>query len=481
MVGINTGLYIGYSGLQAARGGLLVTGNNVANVNTEGYTRQMPTLAPGITLYEGGRVLFGSGATIQSVNAMRDQLVEREVTQKKSTFSFQREMTSLLKSAESMIQDQDNAGLGPALSQFFQSLQNVSAQPDQVAYRISLLDAGSHLASTIRNQYQALTEYNQGINQQVGQTVTQVNNLSDRIAALNRQIGATPGQAAGLVDERNALVNQLAELVDIDVYDLGNNLIQVNATNLNVLLVGRETANPLSTQLNPLNQNYFDVLVNYGTTTTNITASIGGGKLGALLQARDQENPTLLRELDNLAAGLIDQVNAIHTTGFAQDGVTTGLNYFEPFPTGAPGPNNHQGAAANIRLSVDVDGLPQNLALSATGAIGDNGIALALAQLRRNTAVIDNDGDGIAETGTFESFHGQRNATLGAKIQSTQSAYNSQKTLLDQALNRRDEVSAVSLDEEALNLSQYQKAFEANSRFMRVIDQLMEQIIANLG
>ena len=163
------------------------------------------------------------------------------------------------------------------------------------------------------------------------------------------------------------------------------------------------------------------------------------------------------------------------------DGVTTGLNFFEPFVTGAAGPDNNLGAAINMRISTDVLGQPQNLGLSGTGSVGDNTVALALAQLRHTAATVDNNGDGIAESGPFEQFHGVRMTQLGAAIQSSDTALQGQKLLLDQAQSRRDAVSAVSLDEEALNLSVYQKAFEANSRFMRVMDQLMGEIITSLG
>lgn len=481
MVGINTGLYIGYSGLQAARGGLLVTGNNIANVHTEGYSRQAANLVPGITLYEGSRVLFGSGATIQSVSAMRDRLVEKELRENTTRLAYHRDLNSLLRSTQAMLQDGEGSGLGPDLGRLFQSLQKASATPDQLAYRSEVLEAGSQVARTIRSQYQALDEQNKGVNQQVAHQVEQINQLTSTIAALNRQIGATPGQAPSLVDERNAAVNRLAELIDIQVYELDNDLVQVNASSLNALLVGRESSFDLITQTNPANLNYYDVLVDQGASSTNLTSSIQGGSLGALLQARDVDNRQALRELDNLAAGLIDGFNAIHATGFAMDGVTTGLNFFTPFPTGAPGPDNHFGAASAISLSVDVAGLPQNLALSSTGAIGDNGVGLLLAQLRASPSVIDNDGDGVAETGSYEAFHALRLTNLGAKIASSGSAQENQQILLEQAQNRRDEISGVSLDEEAMNLSQFQKAFEANSRFLRMIDQLMGQIIADLG
>ncbi len=480
MAGINTGLYIGYSGLQAARAGLISSGNNVANVHTEGYSRQSAVVTPVKPLSQG-RLQFGAGAQLDSIISLRDRLAERDLTQKRSTFAYNNAYSQMMHATEVVLQDSGNSGVGPALGQFFEAVEHTSSAPQEIAYRLEMLDKGALLSRTIRTQYEQISDANLQTNNQVGLAVDDINRITAKIAELNRQIGATPGPATSLVDERNQLVNELADFVDIQVYDLDNELVQINVSGMNALLVGRESSFDLVSQANAGNYNHYDVVIDHGGAFTNITNQINGGKLGALLQVRDVDQRTALRELDNLAAGVTQQINAVHNTGFALDGVTTGLNFFEPFVSGAPGPDNNLGAAINMRISTDVLGQPQNLALSGTGSVGDNAIALAMAQLRHTAATVDNNGDGIGDSGPFEQFHGVRMTQLGAAIQSSDTALQGQKLLLDQAQSRRDAVSAVSLDEEALNLSVYQKAFEANSRFMRVMDQLMGEIITSLG
>jgi flagellar hook-associated protein 1 FlgK len=479
MIGLNSALYIGLSGINTARSGLNVTGNNIANVNTEGYARQQAELiTKGVT--RSGALVFGTGSSIQGITAARNQLIETTLTQQTSVFGYREETYTTLRYVENIVNDAEGSGIEAGFQRLFESLEMASARPDQIGPRQEFLESASGLATEFRTRYSQLTTLQERTNLEIQSTVSEINQLTAQIATLNRQIAAQPSTPQNLLDERSRLINTLSDQVGIDVFEMNNHMVQINLKNTGHMIVGVNENRELNIALNPANANYFDVTADFNGAPVVINTAIEGGRLSARLQSRDTEIPAVKRRMDNLAAGLIQQVNSVHQTGIAMDGVTTGLNVFDPFVSGAPGPDNNLGAAAAIRLSTDVAGLPANLGFSATGSIGDNQIANQLAALRHNASTVDSDGDNVFDTGTFETYHHETLSILGSTIVSAEQAASAQEVLLKQTEERRMEISGVSLDEEAVNLTQFQRAFQASSRFVSVINQLTGDLIAEL-
>ncbi|PIE03141.1 MAG: flagellar hook-associated protein FlgK [Acidobacteria bacterium] len=479
MVSLNSSMYVGLKGINAARAGLNVTGNNISNVNTEGYSRQSVELTARRDSRLGG-LMLGTGVDIKAVTAARNNLIEQTFTQQTNQLGFHQEMYQLMKQMESIVEDSDYSGIDYSFQRFFSGMEEAASRPDQLAPRQELLESGGSLALEIRNRYNQLEEMQGQVNQEVKAVIDQINLLTEQIAELNVQISTSADEPNNLIDERQRMVNELSELAGIDVFEMHNNLIQVNLKNTGYILVGNTESTPLTAELNTANNNYWTVSYPFNGVQTDIGSELTLGKIEAKMQIRDSEIPALKRRLDNLAAGLIQSVNAIHQTGFAMDGTTTNLNFFTPFVSGAAGPDNNLGAAAAISISTDVLDQPENVALSATGAIGDNEIGNQLAALRQNTTVIDSDGDGALDSGTFEAYLHETMAGLGSAINSASDSRDTQEALLIQTKGRRSEISEVSLDEEAVKLTQYQRAFQASSKFISLIDQLTGDIINQL-
>ena len=499
MVGLNASLYTGLAGVRTAQVGLNVIGNNIANVNTPFYSRQMAeTKVTG--LGSGGRNIVGSGSEVSSILGLRDTIADQMLTREQGRFGYHDTFAQGLAEVEGLMAETEFSGIGQRMSDFFGAIEEVSLRPSSTAARNELLAMGDRLATEIRNRDADLFQIQTRTNVDVESTVARINQITAEIETLSGQIynQGTPPQ--DIIDERYRKINELAELVEVDVFDMGNNRIQVNIKDSNLVLVG-EKQYLLSVSQNAGNNNFFDVNIDDGSGPTDITAQINGGTLGAKLDLRDSEIGDLRRRLDNLAAGLINQFNALHTTGFslAAPPNDTGLRFFDPLdPTnpGAPAPptvdpDRYQGAASAISLSTDllVDPLdpslgfdPDKVSLSDTaGETGNNVIALALAGLRDNTTVIDGNGDGTANTGTFESYYGDTLSDLGRTTRSARDNLESHQLLLNQAQARREEVSGVNLDEEAIQLTQFQQAFQASSRFIGVINQLTADILNRLG
>ena len=496
MVSLNSSLYVGLSGVRSAQVGINVTGNNIANISTEGYSRQRPdTTVKGVFTSEG--LTFGTGSDVSRVFGLRDDLAEAAVTQFQASNSYHEELASSLAEAEALMVDGEYTGISKALGDFFSSLERATQRPNDLATRQDLITAGNNISEEINGRYNDLGDEQARINIEIEDLVNKVNDLTLDIQSLNRQISSVAKPAEDLIDQRRMAINELAKLVGVETIELPNNMVQVSIKGSNQILVGREIRNTLGVQTNAANFGFNDVTIDVGGTVTVITGTVETGEVGAKLQMRDVELNDLRRDLDRLAAGLIIQVNTIHDTGTDLNG-NTNLRFFDPdnatvlgaTAVGTIDPDRYLGVAGTMSLSDDLRPAagqpfdPTRIALSATGSVGDNGIALQLANLRDNQDVIDQDLDGDPTNDsplTYEKFYGGVMAQLGRKVELADTTYITQNELLNQAEIRRDESAGVNLDEEAVQLTEYQRAFEASSRFLSVINQLTGEILTRLG
>lgn len=497
MVNLNASLYTGFSGIQSAQTGLNVIGNNIANINTVGYSRQsVLTVERGVS--RTGNIVIGSGSTVDMISSARETLTDNLLTRQTGRHAYQEQLASGLNELEALMAESDNTGIASALSDFFSSVEAATLRPGDIGTRQELLSQADALASEIRSRDGDLFDQQQLVNQDLADLVAQVNEITLRIESLNRKIAGQVDPAQDLIDQRYAEINRLSELVGVETHTLSNNMIQVNLAGPNTILIGRELRNTLEVAPNAGNGGFYDIVVDTKGTDTVVTSQITGGKLGAKLRLRDTEIQGVRDKLDLLAAGLIIQTNTVHQTGTDLNG-NTNLRFFDPDNTtvlgataiGTIDPDRYRGIAGSIRLSSDLEdplnpGVfdPTRVALSATGSVGDNGVARAMANLRTNTSLVDLDRDGDPSNDgsvTFEKFHNLTLSDLGRSTRNGNDGLDTQTALLEQANERREQVSGVSLDEEALNLSQFQRAFEASSRYLSVVNQLTAEILSRLG
>jgi len=201
----------------------------------------------------------------------------------------------------------------------------------------------------------------------------------------------------------------------------------------------------------------------------NITSKIESGKLGGLLKVRDRLIPDYLRRLDDLAAGLIERVNSQHAQGSDLNGLPGG-DFFIPFVPSVPGSN--AGAARNIGLAIT--DATQIAAGGAGLGPGSNANAVLLAGIRDEKLF-------SSGSSTSNQFYANLIFGLGNDLRTAQDGQTTQDQLLAQLQNQRDAFSGVNLDEEAVNIIRYQKAYEANARFIRVVDELTNDLLGILG
>jgi flagellar hook-associated protein 1 FlgK len=451
MSSLGASLAIALSGLTAEQAAISTTTNNVANVNTPGYSRQVPLLASSDPVVIDPLTL-GTGVTLQSIESIRDPILESRIQQETQNQGQLGALVSALSQTQVNFSS-TGSDIGTAITNFFNSINQLSTNPADISLRQGVLTAAGNLAAAFNSTANQLATQRTSLDQSVVQSVNQINTLTGQIAQLNGQISALQnvGQSAGsFVDQRTQLIDQLSSLVDVSVIPADNTLTLTTA-NGTALVTGQQSYQ-LATQSDSTGvQHIF-------AQNVDITGSIVSGQLGGLLQARDQQIPGLQTQLDTLAAGLANAVNGVQAKGFDLKGVA-GTNLFNPPPvTGV-------GAAAGLSVAITD---PTLIAASSDGSTGSNGNAEALYALSAQAII-----SGQSPTDYYSSIvFNVGNAASNATAEQTAS-----NLTLQQLNDQRGSVSGVSLDQEAANLVKYQQAYAASAQIISAINTMMSDVI----
>jgi flagellar hook-associated protein 1 len=453
MGGLSASLNIALQSLLAEQGAIETTSNNIANVNTLGYSRQRPDLVETSPI-QIGNLTFGTGVDLNSVTSLRDSILDLRVNQETQQQGQLNAFISSGQQIQTLFNETSGTGLQAPLTAFFSSLSQLSANPSDLNTRQGVLTAAQNLASAFNQSSTNLTTLQQNVNLSVVQSVNQINGLTSQIAAVNLQVASatTSGQNAGpFIDQRQQLINQLSNLVDVSSIDAGNGSLTLTTSSGAPLVVGDQSF-ALSAQADPATG-----LQHIFSQGNDITSKITSGELGGQLQIRDQEIPAIQSSLDTLAAGLANSVNSQNQAGFDLNGAAGG-NIF------APPPANGVGAAASLTVTLTD---PSKIAASAgpaPGSAGDNTNANALLALQNQSIIAGQ---------TPLNYYSGLVFKIGNNVSSAENNQQSGGQVLQQLQNLQGGVSGVDINEEAANLVRYQNAYTASAQVSSVIDSLL--------
>ena len=445
--------------LMANQEALNVTSNNVANQNSAGYTREVVNFQAVDAVTLSGRT-FGSGVAA-SASSQRDRVLEQRVQQQTQTQSQSAALESALQQIQNIFglssttNSASSTALGTSIDSFFSSLSSLTSNPSDTATRESVLTAANTLAAAFNSASNQLSQVTTSLNQQVAADVGQVNSLTKTIASLNAQIASiSPNSDAGsLEDQRQQAVAQLSQLVGLDQISTENNGITLTTSNGAVLVSGSQSFALSTSQAGGATH-----ILSGGQ---DVTANLTGGDVGGVLQARDQNLPAYQSALDSLAFSVGTQVNQQNQLGL--DG------------SGNPGAALFSLPATSTRAAALIQVATTNPNAVATAAIGEgsagNTNASALADLSSAKIV-----SGQTASGFLASFLGE----IGSDTAAATTDNSTQETTLTQLTTQRDSFSAVALDEEAANLTQYQRAFQAAAQVFNIGNSIMASAL-NLG
>ena len=447
-------LNIALQSMEAEQEALSTTTNNIANVNTPGYTRQTVSLEETPPVQYGG-MLFGSGVAVGQITSQRDNLLQTRLDQETQQQSKYSSYLGTMQQVQTLFNETNGNGLQGSITAFFSSLQQLSTNPSDPSLRQGVLSAARNLAQSFNNAANNLSQLQQNADITVTQSVNQINGLTSQIASLNNQISiaTASGQNAGtFVDQRDQLINQLSGLVDVSKIDAGNGSITLTTSSGTALVAGNQ-AFQLSAQTNPAT-GFQDVFAQ----GSDITLGLTGGTLAGAIQARDQSIPAILSSLDALASGLGNSMNTINKAGTDLNG-NAGGNFFTVPSAGAAG-----------GLSVAITD-PSKIAASLNGSAGDNSNINDMLALQ-NQAIVN----GQTPLTAYSSLVFQ----IGNDVSTAQSESTAAQAMIQQLQNQIGSVSGVSINEESVNLVQYERAYQAAAQVSGVIDTLTAAAI-NLG
>jgi flagellar hook-associated protein 1 len=492
MPGLSNSLYIGLSGLQAQQSALSVVGHNIANVNTPGYTRQRADLTSSQALVEG-QVYFGTGVTLNSVQGIRDKFLDLQLYRENAKLTGASERDAGVNAVSTSLGDTTSSGIAAQIQAFFQGFQDLAAQPENAAFRTNLVGKAQTMISSLQTQYSLLDSQRNSDDQAVASLVTQVNTLTGQIAQLNERIMSetTPGADNDARDQRKALTDQLAGLVGINVFEGSKGEYQITLDSGTAVLVSGSGSFQLQTSPGgAAMDNHSRVESVMGGTVVDVTAGIKDGQLGARLDLRDNVLVGYQRQLDQIAAGVAGQVNLLHRTGFAGDGVTTGTDFFQSgagngangLPPAITAGTFYKGMVSTLAVNAAVIGNPSLIAAAGlAGAKGDNANANAIGNLGAASGTVDTNGDGIGDSGPYSDVVGSLIADVGTQSQTYTAQTNTQQNLVSALQTQRDSISGVDLNEEATNMMNLQRGYQAAARFISVINQLTDQLVNQFG
>lgn len=315
-------LSIGKSGLLAAQVGLSVTGNNLANALTPGYSRQV-VVQRDMASQNLGYGFVGNGTDVAQIKRYSDTFLNGQVNAAQSASSALDSFLKQVSQVDNMLGD-PTVGLSPALQDFFNSVQNVSSNPSSAASRQSMLSSAQSLASRLQGMSARLSDVADGINTQIASNVGEINSYAAQIAQLNQSIaslGANPSQQPNeLLDKRDQLVAELSKQLGVTVLQGDNNSISVTFGNGQSLVAGQQSY-PLGVTTSPTDLGRVEVGFQNGNKITPLPESVlSGGELGGLMSARNSVLDQSQNALGRIAIALASTFNSQNALGLDQNG-----------------------------------------------------------------------------------------------------------------------------------------------------------------
>jgi len=529
---------IGKSTIFTSQTALNVTSHNIANVNTPGFSRQEAILEVSTPIaIRGGFV--GSGVNVGQIRRHYDNFIQSQLLGQYQNYGRSTALENAFSQIEQIFNEAKNMGLSVPLSDFFNSWQDLSTNPEGQTQRTVLLQKTESFVIAAKRMERGITENLNNLNQQISNIVDHINNIASQIAELNERIMSSEGslntgQANDLRDQRQNLLNELGQLVESSSYEEPDGSINISVGMKS--LVYKSEYNVLSVKVDEEGDREIYL------ENSNITFQINKGQIGGIISARDTIQNNQLKGLRRLIASLIKEINLIHQSGYGLDG-STGNDFFNPldlsfgnFSSGAgitgsitnlsqltldeyeitfDGSGNYhvlnKDTNAEVATGAYISGNPINfegISVTITGAVNSNDkfSVSPLTNVIQNFGTSISDYRKIAASGSFAGLPGDNTnalniiklteenlSELGGKTftefykgivsdvaKLTSSASDSltfDAKLLEEISMRRESISGVSLEEEAVNLIKYQRALEAGARIIKVTDELLQTVI----
>lgn len=480
-------LSIGKSGLFASKQSLETTGHNIANANTEGYSRQRVVQTTNAPVARMGNV-EGTGVRTMGNQRIHDEFVEKRFNSHISQHEFSKERANRLEQIENIFNEVDNEGLNNIMNRFYNSFRDLANQPENEAVRSVVRDTATLIVKDIRRIRTTLDDVSATIDRNLQKNVVDINSTLGRISKLNKEIAKLEnigGESGDLRDQRDGAIRNLSEFFELSTYQDNNGNYVVSAKNVGTLVaggaiqelaIGPVEANKAGNNMPGAVEIYFK-----DRTAEPLSKSFRGGTLSSILQVRNEDVKKLRDNIDSLTYEFANSVNAIHRRGFVNRPIETSIEgNFAQFDPKGPTTNmdffkisaTAENASQMIDLSDDVKADLNNIATALMpNSPGDNRIALAISKLQHEKIL----GEG---TRTLEEQYLQTIGNIGLETGKARLDTEQSEGILAQTKQMKERISGVSIDEEAANLMKYQHAYDASAKVLKASDEMFKTILS---
>lgn len=475
------GLSIGVSAIMAQQRALDVTGHNISNVNTPGYSRQSvihsSTLPTTVGRGRDNRLMqAGTGVSVQEIKQYRDEFLDRKLRKENNSLGYWEARKSGIEELESIFNDTSEEGLQSVMNNLWNSWSQLSKPSGGLTARALVKESAIAFIDTVKNLDYMLTNFRKHKDKEIQENVKTINTLAKNIAETNYKIKSVESSGAianDFRDERERLIDDLSKLANIQIINDGRTV--------NIALEGRLLVSDTDyEQLVAIRDNAIDGYSEIRWKNTMDKIEISGGSIKSLIDTRDELVNGFRDRLNEFVIGVAAQINNLHVAGYGnKDNVNRLMFVVENDDT------NGNVNISNISLHsemVDVN----NIAAATTlppGNYEDNTNSLAISEIRNIDLFSEEKYEVLAVNRKYNCDEFYRNliADLGIKGQEAHTSTESQKILVEQIEGRRQSLMSVSLDEEMSNLIRFEHSYNAAARVINAMDEMLDYIVNKIG
>ncbi len=448
------GIYeLGRHSLLAQQMALQTAGHNLANAATPGYHRQrveMEATLPELTAFGA----LGTGVRVETIRRIEDRFLELSVQREIPLHARFSARAAVMAEAELAFGEPTDGGMQSLLEQFYDSWDDLASSPEDAGARESVVRNAMSLAGSIRTARLRFDERRGALTGEVRAAVDDANRVLHELERVNRGILAQNARGADLgdlADRRDLLAETLADLVGAQatVDEDGTATVRIGGR----VILQAEIVGEIAWDDGPAQA---PVVAGRALEAGDLD-----GRVGGLMEARDGDLAEAIRRLDELAARLASDVNALHESGIDAHGRTGGA-FFSLGGVGSDGVTN---AAVSLAVDANIVRDSSRVAAGGTNAAGDNAIALEIAALRSRR-------DGA--TGLLAALV----VDVGSRARESADLARGQEFVVDAIRAQRESVVGVSLDEEGANLLRFQRSYQASAQLISIADEMAQTILA---
>lgn len=502
------GLEIARSGLTVSQANLNITGHNISNINTDGYTRQMANVQSvpsyGYLNSAGlGQSNIGGGAVIQGVEQIRDKFLDGQLRNELSRYNQWSVKADILLGIEDIFDPSEESSIASSYERFLDSLQDFSAGSGagSMPAREDLRQNAMAFIDSLNSAYNRLVERQKEADASIKSSVDRINIIADNISDLNEQIfryELNGGNANDLMDKRNLLIDELASLTDISIQtESGKN----NNNKVTIMIGGEKlvdaTGNKSSAKKIVVEHSGDDYADGNGKkavlkweSANGDEVKISSGSIKGYIELRDGDTESnfgieiMIDKLNAFASKIVTVVNDIHKKGYslpvgADKKSQTGIDFFDPKGTTAGS------ISLSEKIKSDVSYIAASTLPVVSGDITDPKTETSPGQnenLLKIISALNSQQTGLAASSvSFEEYIIQFTSLLGGACSDATAKTGNELTLLNNYINKRESLSGVSIDEEAQNLIRFQKSYAAAARVLTAMDEMLDVLINNTG